>query len=119
MSDQISPDPFTESGPRLRMAPDARRTSTAYGPTDDVLGGREVHLLDYVKILYKRRWTGITVFLLVTSTITVYTFAVTPIFEAKTRLLIEAENQNVVTFKQVVEQDQTRADYYQTQYNIL
>src|SRR6185436_11733554 len=41
-------------------------------------------------------------------------------FEAKTRLLIEADDQNVVNFKQVIEEDrQQKADYYQTQYNIL
>jgi len=51
--------------------------------------------------------------------VTVYTFTATPIFEARTRLLIEAENQNVVAFKEVVDEDQTKADYYQTQYNIL
>jgi hypothetical protein len=30
-----------------------------------------------------------------------------------------AESQNVVSFKEVVDEDQTKADYYQTQYNIL
>ena len=79
----------------------------------------EGHILDYVKVLYKRRWTAITTFLLVVGGVTVYTFTATPIFEARTRLLIEAENQNVVSFKAVLDGDQTRADYYQTQYNIL
>ena len=51
--------------------------------------------------------------------VTVYTFTATPIFEARTRLLIEADKQNVVSFKEVVDEDQTKADYYQTQYNIL
>ena len=39
---------------------------------------------------------------------TVYTFTATPIFEAKTQLLIETEKQNVVNFKQVVDEDQTQ-----------
>ena len=56
-------------------------------------------LLDYVKVLYKRRWMAMTLFLLIVGAVTVYTFTVTPIFEARTRLLIEAENQNVVSFK--------------------
>jgi capsular exopolysaccharide synthesis family protein len=84
-------------------------------PLDEV----DVPLLDHVKVLYKRRWTGITIFLLILGSVTVYTFTATPIFEARTRLLIEAENQNVVSFKAVLDGDQTRADYYQTQYNIL
>ena len=70
-------------------------------------------------MVYKRRWTAATVFLLVMAAVTVYTFTATPVFEARTRLLIEAENQNVVSFKEVVDEDQTKADYYQTQYNIL
>ena len=59
------------------------------------------------------------VFLLVMAAVTVYTFTAAPIFEARTRLLIESDNQNVVSFKEVVDEDQTKADYYQTQYNIL
>src|SRR5687767_2198165 len=112
MSDQLmldsTPDPQRE--PRLRASSEGRRASTSYGPKDDVIGGQEVHLLDYVKVLYKRRWTAITAFVLVVGSVTVYTFTATPIFEAKTRLLIESEEQNVVSFKQVVEQDQAKAD---------
>jgi uncharacterized protein involved in exopolysaccharide biosynthesis len=120
MSDQFQFEstPAPEPEPHLRIAA-GRRGSTSYGPKDDVIGAQEVHLLDYVKVLYKRRWTAITAFILVVGTVTVYTLTATPIFEAKTRLLIEAEQQNVVSFKQVVEEDQTKADYYQTQYNIL
>ena len=121
MSDQLmldsTPDPQPE--PRLRASSEGRRASVSHGPKDAGIGGQEVHLLDYVKVLYKRRWTAITTFVLVVGSVTVYTFTATPIFEAKTRLLIESEEQNVVSFKQVVEQDQAKADYYQTQYNIL
>src|SRR4051794_29651537 len=117
MSDQLPLDPAPESDPRLRMTSEARRAS--YGVQAAAIGGQEVHLLDYVKVLYKRRWTAITVFLLVFGSVTVYTFTTTPIFEARTRLLIETEERNVVNFKQVVDEDQTKADYYQTQYNIL
>ncbi len=119
MSNHVPLDPGFESNSRLRMDSDGRRPSAAYGPPGDAPGGREVHLLDYVKVLYKRRWPGITAFLLVVGSVTVYTFTATPIYEAKTRLLIETEDQNVVNFKQVIEEDQTKADYYQTQYNIL
>ena len=119
MPEQLLPDSSPESEPRLRMVREPRRASTSYGPKDDVIGAREVHLLDYVRVVYKRRWTAITVFLLVFGTVTVYTFTATPIFEAKARLLIETEERNVVSFKQVVDEDQTRVDYYQTQYNIL
>jgi capsular exopolysaccharide synthesis family protein len=51
--------------------------------------------------------------------VTVYTFTATPIYEARTQLIIEAEQQNVVNFKQVVEESLSTLDYYQTQYRIL
>lgn len=123
MSDQLNLDPSSEPQPRLRIdnAPSGRagQQRSPPGPQFEVAADREVHLLDYVRVVYKRRWTAITAFLIVVVGVTVYTFTATPIFQAKTRLLIEAERQNVVSFKQVVEEDQTKADYYQTQYNIL
>src|SRR5436309_376479 len=60
------------------------------------------HLTDYVKVLYKRRWLAGAIFLTIVLATVAYSFTATPIFEAKARLLIEAENQNVVSFKQVV-----------------
>src|SRR5262245_24227219 len=77
------------------------------------------HIVDYVRVLHKRRWTAATAFLLVVVTTTIYTFTVTPEFEAKTQLLIEADNPNVINFKEVIDEQGTKADYYQTQYNIL
>ena len=50
---------------------------------------------------------------------TVYTFTATPVFEARTRLLIESDNPNVLNFQEVIDEQGTKADYYQTQYNIL
>jgi capsular exopolysaccharide synthesis family protein len=79
----------------------------------------ETHLIDYVKVLYKRRWTATTAFLIVLLGVMLYTFTVTPIYEARTRLLIEAENPNVISFKEVIDEQGAKADYYQTQYNIL
>ena len=128
MSDQLNFG--KESQPKLRLAAQADRASAPARPVQPVPPVpalpapmappvADAHLTDYVKVVYKRRWTAATVFLLVMAVVTVYTFTATPIFEARTRLLIEAENQNVISFKEVVDQDQTKADYYQTQYNIL
>ncbi len=79
----------------------------------------ETHLLDYLRILVKCRSTALIGFALVVGGTVVYAFTATPVYEATTRLLIEAEQQNVVNFKPVVEEDQAKADYYQTQYNVL
>src|SRR5215475_10033729 len=79
----------------------------------------EVHLSDYLRVLYKRRWPALTVFLIVFVGTCVFTFTATPIYNARVQLLIEKENTNVVTFKEAVEQNQLTDDYYQTQYKIL
>jgi polysaccharide biosynthesis transport protein len=130
MSDQFNFD--QPSQPRLRLAPQTERqqqtapavakeavpAAAGFVP-QNVTSVAETHLVDYIKVLYKRRWTAATAFVLVLASVTIYTFSLTPMFEARTRLLIETENQNVVSFKEVIEEDQTKADYYQTQYNIL
>jgi capsular exopolysaccharide synthesis family protein len=90
-----------------------------YGDAMQAGGGEEPHLLDYVRVLYKRRWIAGTAFTVVFLLVTVYTFTATPIYEATTKLLIEAENPNVVSFKEVIDEQAAKIDYYQTQYNIL
>src|SRR5215475_8680309 len=79
----------------------------------------EVHLSDYLRVLYKRRWPALTVFLIVFVGTCIFTFTATPIYNARVQLLIEKENTNVVTFKEAIEQNQMTDDYYQTQYKIL
>ena len=106
--------------PRIVMVNDAPSPpAPGYGYGSDILGSTEVHLLDYVKVLYKRRWPTLTVFLIVVLSMSVYTFTATPIYEARVQILIEKENANVVTFKEAFEQNRVTDDYYQTQYRIL
>src|SRR5262249_41732367 len=81
--------------------------------------GAEAHLLDYVRVLYKRRFIAISAFTIVALLVTVYTFTVTPVYQSTTKLLIESDTPKVVSFKEVINEEQTKADYYQTQYNIL
>ena len=109
--------------PRILIAAEGSRAHasppSAYGYGSNVLGDTEVHLLDYVKVLHKRRWTALTAFIIVVLTVSVYTFTATPIYEARVQILIEKEATNVVTFKEAYEQNQITDDYYQTQYKIL
>jgi polysaccharide biosynthesis transport protein len=79
----------------------------------------EVHLSDYFRVLYKRRWPALTAFGIVFVGTCVFTFTATPIYNARVQILIEKEATNVVTFKEAVEQNQVTDDYYQTQYKIL
>jgi polysaccharide biosynthesis transport protein len=81
--------------------------------------GREVHLLDYIRVLYKRRWIALSAFVIVFLGGAIHTFTATPLYEARTQILIEKESSNVVDFKEAFEQNQQTDDYYQTQYKIL
>ncbi len=124
MSEQF-PDLDAEAAPpshlRLEGPPiqAVRPPSQPYHHYDDVTGVDDIHILDYVKILYKRRWSALTAFSLVFVSVVVYTFTATRVYEATTQVLIEKEDSNVVSFKEAIEQNQLTDDYYQTQYKIL
>ncbi len=105
-----------QGSPRLlRLAPPGPQADRR--PADPAADAG--HLVDYLRILHKRRWTALSAFLIVVVAVTVYTFTATPVFEARTRLLIESDNPNVLNFQEVIDEQGTKADYYQTQYNIL
>jgi capsular exopolysaccharide synthesis family protein len=95
----------------------AGSSGEGYGGYDGTRSG-ESHLLDYVRVLSKRRWTALTVFVIVTVTATIDTFTTTPIYRARTQLLIEADKPNIVAFKEVIE-ERPSADFYPTQYALL
>jgi polysaccharide biosynthesis transport protein len=118
MSDQLQLDNALNDNQNgrdevARRRPAVQRQDTNLAEVDDI------HLTDYIKVLSRRRWIATTTFLLVVVTVAIYTFTATPIYEARVQMLIEAENPNVVSFKEVIEQEKTTNDYYQTQYRIL
>jgi capsular exopolysaccharide synthesis family protein len=114
MSDQIQFNPSTDSlTTRGHSSHPAAVRPAREVPADDI------HLSDYLKVLSRRRWPALTAFVLVVLTVLVYTFTATPIYKARVQLLIESENPNVVSFKEVLEQEKTTNDYHQTQYRIL
>ncbi len=115
MSDQQSPD----HQPQPAKSPIELTSEPAYGRP--ATQPASIHILDYLGILYKRRWTMIVVSLIVLLSTVIYNFTATPIYRATARVLIENENPNVVSFEQVLQLDRLRAsqDYYQTQYRIL
>lgn len=121
------PDPPARPADPLAQVSDVPRASEA-APTPPalptLLASRgleesEVHLMDYVRVLYKRRYLAMAVFLVVFGSVAAHTFTATPIYEARTRLLIESDAPQVVSFQEVINEQQQRADYYQTQYNVL
>lgn len=121
--DAVSPPTRQPREGELKVVPPANPAAasspgygTGYG--QDVADD-DVHLLNYLRVLHKRRRTALTAFVIVFGTVTVYTFTATPVFSARTQILIENENPNVVKFEEVVDQNKSMNDYYQTQYRIL
>jgi capsular exopolysaccharide synthesis family protein len=76
-------------------------------------------LKEYWLLLRRRRSLIVSVFLAVLTLAAVRTFVTRPVYEGVAKLLIERENPNVLTFKEVAEVDSARDDYYQTQYKLL
>ena len=80
---------------------------------------QQIDLLDYLRVIKKRRWTAITVFTVIVITVAIHAFTATPVYEATIRLIIDKENPNVVSIQEVMAVDASGTDYYQTQYKII
>jgi capsular exopolysaccharide synthesis family protein len=79
----------------------------------------EAHLWEYLHVILRRRRLVAAVFLVVATAATVRTALTRPVYRAEAQILIERENPNVLTFKEVASVDSERDDYYQTQYKLL
>jgi succinoglycan biosynthesis transport protein ExoP len=80
---------------------------------------RHIDLQDYLRVILKHRWTIITIAAVILISVTIFSFTATPIYEAKTRIIIEKENPKVVSFQEVMAVDASGMDYYQTQYKLI
>ena len=63
--------------------------AASYGYGSNILGSQDPHLSDYLRIVYKRRWTALTAFGVIMLSVCLYTFTTTPIYEARAQVLIE------------------------------
>lgn len=79
----------------------------------------QIDLRDYLRVILKRRWSIITVFAIIVVSVTIHTYAATPIYQATTRLIIDKENPNIMSIQEVMAVDTSGTDYYQTQYKII
>ena len=78
--------------------------------------------MDYVRVFYKRRWVAIPAFLIVFAVGAINSYRTTPIYEARTQILIEKDTPKVGTPRTTMFQQQDgwyNDDFYQTQYRIL
>ncbi|HXE79334.1 MAG TPA: polysaccharide biosynthesis tyrosine autokinase [Vicinamibacterales bacterium] len=81
----------------------------------------ERHLYDYLRVVYKRRWIAVPVFLVVFGIGAINSFRQTPIYEARTQILIEKDAPKVGNLDTIFQERDSwyTDDFYQTQYRIL
>ncbi|MFB3923199.1 MAG: GumC family protein [Terriglobia bacterium] len=78
------------------------------------------HLLDYWRIIVKRRWVVLTCLLIVFSTVAIGTLKQKPIYQGKVVVEINPEQPNVLNFKEVLQISTVDVDSYrETQYKVL
>ncbi len=80
---------------------------------------KEIHLRDYLHILLRRKWTLITFFIIVVTTVLIGTFLTTPIYRSTATIKIDREDPQVLKFEDIYKVERADEDYYQTQYKIL
>ena len=81
----------------------------------------ERHLMDYVRVVYKRRWVALPVFLAVFTIGAINSYRTTPLYRASTQLLIEKDTPKVGDLSTIFQSTEGwyNDDFYQTQYRIL
>jgi polysaccharide biosynthesis transport protein len=107
------------------MASIADGTSRSVGRNRDGQGDRSApaspHLLHYLRVLSKRRWTAIGTVAVVVAIVAVMTARTVPEYEARAQLMIEVERPRVIVFADDSKTDRTddTHDYQETQRRIL
>src|SRR3989441_1437061 len=109
---------------RDEAAEDASPHPASYWNEDrdpDDAAPEEAHILEHLRVLYKRRWTAVTAFVLVVLAMMLRTLNAVPIYEARVKLLIDVEAPNVLNFKDVIDQGHSSYDdeYSETQQKLL
>src|SRR4051812_2322303 len=107
----LPPSPIDDIGESAKAYRRSRRDESDFRPRarrlDQEDAEADFHIRDYLRILSRRRWTAGTAFAIVMSLVIVQLLTAARIYQATARVLIEAEKQNIVSFKEVVEQSQT------------
>lgn len=78
----------------------------------------EIDLRKYVDIIYRRRWTIISVTLIAVAIALVVSFTMRPVYTARGMVMVEKEP-NILSFEDIFQIETFRDDYFQTQYKLL
>jgi capsular exopolysaccharide synthesis family protein len=93
--------------------------SLPFAPFSDGAAGPRTVLVDYLRIVYRRRWLALTVFALVVLAAALYVYRTTPVYEARVSVLIDYDEPNVVNFQRVLSELPAYGAYIQTQQELL
>ena len=80
---------------------------------------REIHLRDYLHVLFRRKWLLLTIVVACFTIAAIRTFRERPMYQAAAQVMIEREAPNVIQIQQVTQIGEDYADFYNTQYKIL
>jgi capsular exopolysaccharide synthesis family protein len=80
---------------------------------------KEINLLDYLKVLRKRKWLILAIFFIVLTVTAVGIFTVKPVFRGTATIQIDKESLQIVDFREIFTVSAWDTDYYQTHYQIL
>lgn len=75
------------------------------------------NLHDYLRILVKRRWAALAVFMVIVATTAVYSFLATPVYKATAQILVERQMPRLLESREGP--DAINQEFYQTQYKLL
>ncbi|MFN0171190.1 MAG: GumC family protein [Bryobacteraceae bacterium] len=79
----------------------------------------DVPLRQFGRVLRKRAWKVVLCTLIVFLTVLIGTLRQTPIYEAAALIEINKENQNILSFKEILDLDANNDEYLETQYRVL
>ena len=79
----------------------------------------QIDIRHYLRVVRKRKWTIIAVFVILVLTVVINDFTKVPIYEASARMIIEKSNPNVVSIQEVMAFDSWDPDYKETQFRII
>lgn len=89
-----------------------------YTPETQVSDLQEIDLRKYIDVLFRRRWTIISITMLAVAIALLISFTMRPRYTARGMVMIEKEP-NILSFEDIFQIETFRDDYFQTQYKLL
>ena len=80
---------------------------------------KEINLLNYLRVLQKRMWMIVAIFLIALTVTAIGVLTVRPVYRGTATIQIDRENPQIVDFREIFAVSAWDDDYYQTHYQVL